>query len=61
MRIELTVERSTPYHSEFSCVRNITIVPKSSIQENGTSTVSPARRASMLGAGRSITMFPCEN
>jgi hypothetical protein len=61
MRIELPVERNTAYLSVFSCVWNITIVPNSSIQVNGRNTVSIVRKASMLEAGGSGTMFPCEN
>jgi hypothetical protein len=61
MRIELPVERYTAYHSVFSCVRNITIGPNSSNAVNEASTVSLVRKATMLEAGGSSTIFLCEN
>jgi hypothetical protein len=61
MKIELPVKRNTAYHSVFSCVRNITIVPNSSFQVNGTSTVSLARKASMFEAGRPRALFSSGN
>jgi hypothetical protein len=50
MRIELIFERNTAYLSGISNVSNITIVPNSSIQVKGTSTVSLVRKLPMLAA-----------
>jgi hypothetical protein len=61
MRIELPDERNTACHSVFSCVRNITFIPNSSIQVNGKSTASLVRKPLMLEAGGSLTFFSCEN
>jgi hypothetical protein len=61
MRIELPVERNTPYLSVFSYVRIITFVQNSSIQVNGRSSISLVRKATMLEAGGSIILFSCEN
>jgi hypothetical protein len=48
VRIELVFKRNTAYLSGLESVRNITFVPNSSIQLNGTSTVCLGRKLSMV-------------
>jgi hypothetical protein len=61
MRIEFPFERNAAYLSWFLNVRNITFMQNSSIQVKGRSSVSFVRKQSMLEAGGSSTLFPCEN
>jgi hypothetical protein len=60
VRLHLASERNTAYLSGISNVRSITFVWNSSIQVNGSNTVSPVRKSSTLEAGGSSTLFSCE-
>jgi hypothetical protein len=61
MITELIFEKNTAYLSGISNVSNISIVPNSSIQVKGTSTVSLVGKLSMLETGGSSTLFLYEN
>jgi hypothetical protein len=60
VKIQLACERNTGYLSGISNMRTITFVQNSSIQVNGCSMVSPARKSSTLEAGGSSTLFNYE-
>jgi hypothetical protein len=55
MRNELPVEGNAGYHSVFTGVRNITLVPNSCIEVNGTRPVYHVRKPLMLAARGSST------
>jgi hypothetical protein len=61
VRTELPFENNTAYLSGYSCLRSITFVQNSSIQVNRRRTISLVRKLSVLEAGGSSTIFPCEN
>jgi hypothetical protein len=61
MRIKLPLDRNIAWHSVFSLVRNITIVPNSCIQVKGMSPVSLVRKLVMLEARGSSMLFSSES
>jgi hypothetical protein len=61
MRSELTFERNSACLSGFSSGRIIQFVQNGTLQVNLRNIASLGRKSSMLEAGVTSTLFPCEN